>query len=292
MFDLVRNDPRGGQALSSLDLGSHLPIPVETVLHDDHLLFANGYAQPLIVSAGLAAWQAMRSEVPQPALVAGYSIGELTAYGVADALTPSEAVELACARAQAMDLALARAPKQGLMSVSGIQAVALEEQLRGLDVWIAIETGFDTSIVGGSVAVLPSVQQSLIAAGARTGMLPVEIASHTPLMEDAVLPFAHALAASNFRDPAIAVIAGVSGQAVHDKATAISTLQRQLAQTIHWNACMDACNERGITVALELGPGAALSRMLREQYPGIESRSLADFHSLAGAVRWLQSRVG
>jgi [acyl-carrier-protein] S-malonyltransferase len=54
---------------------------------------------------------------------------------------------------------------------------------------------------------------------------------------------------------------------------------------------MDACVERGVTVALELGPGAALSRMLRERHPQLQCRSLADFRSLAGALAWLRRQL-
>jgi [acyl-carrier-protein] S-malonyltransferase len=292
MFDLVRADPRGAQALSSVGLDAHLPIPVDTILQDDDLLFANRYAQPLIVAAGLAAWRTIRSQLPPPELVAGYSVGELTAYGVADALIPSEAVALACRRAQAMDAAMAHEPRQGMMSVRGISREKLEDTLRGLNAWVAIDTGFDTAIVGGDMDSLQSVQRSSEAIGGKTGMLPVGLASHTPLMEVAVAPFTEALSATDLRDPAIPVLAGISGQAVQDRTTAIVTLRRQLTQTIRWKACMEACNERGIRIALELGPGTALSRMFREQYPHIECRSLADFRSMGGAVRWLHSRIG
>jgi [acyl-carrier-protein] S-malonyltransferase len=51
---------------------------------------------------------------------------------------------------------------------------------------------------------------------------------------------------------------------------------------------MDAAAEAGITVALELGPGAALSRMLRKRHPDIAARSVADFRTLDGIRRWLE----
>jgi [acyl-carrier-protein] S-malonyltransferase len=50
---------------------------------------------------------------------------------------------------------------------------------------------------------------------------------------------------------------------------------------------MDAAAEAGITVALELGPGAALSRMMQARHPQIACRSVADFRSLDGIVAWL-----
>jgi [acyl-carrier-protein] S-malonyltransferase len=38
---------------------------------------------------------------------------------------------------------------------------------------------------------------------------------------------------------------------------------------------------------LELGPGAALSRMLHARHPRIECRSVADFRSINGIKNWL-----
>jgi [acyl-carrier-protein] S-malonyltransferase len=51
---------------------------------------------------------------------------------------------------------------------------------------------------------------------------------------------------------------------------------------------MDAAAESGVTVALELGPGAALSRMLRTRHPDIACRSVSEFRSLDGIVGWLE----
>jgi [acyl-carrier-protein] S-malonyltransferase len=45
---------------------------------------------------------------------------------------------------------------------------------------------------------------------------------------------------------------------------------------------MDSCVEAGVTEALELGPGAALPRMLHARHPQITCRAVDDFRFLAG----------
>jgi len=298
MFDLLRNDARGSEILQQFALDQRLGHALDAILGDTQRLFANLQAQPLVVAAGLAAWQVLREALPMsmamPALVAGYSIGELTAYGIAASLPATAIIDLAIARARCMDACLASEPAQGLMSVSGMAVAEAATVLAQQHAFVAIETGFDTLIAGGRTTDLLAAQRQCETAGAgvRTGLLPVGIASHTPLMAAATIPFMTALAGTPFKDPAIPVLAGISAQEVHDKALAQATLAQQLTTTIRWSACMDACAERGITVALELGPGSALSRMLRERQPQIECRSLADFRTLAGALAWLQSRLG
>jgi len=281
MFDLL-----GEQVLDT-----RLGRPLDEILHDPQLLFTNRHAQPLIVAAGLAAWRMLRDELPAPVLVAGYSIGELTAYGVAGALSGNDAIDLAIARAAYMDACLAQAPHQGLMSVGGMEAGEAQELLRRHGAFVAIANGFDTLIAGGRSDDLLAAQSELEDRGARTGILPVGIASHTPLMAPALEPFTAALDAVDFHAPACTVLAGVSGMEVHDVSCARHTLAQQLTQTIRWSSCMDACVERGVGVALELGPGSALSRMLRERHPHIECRSVSDFRSLAGVISWLRSRL-
>jgi len=291
MFDLVRNDARGREVLTAYALDQRLGLSLDTILNDPALLFANRHAQALVVAAGLAAWQVLREALPAPTLVAGYSIGELTAYGVADALTPTTAIAVAGARARAMDACLAAQPQQALMAISGLALAEVAAILTPHQAWVAIETGVDTLIAGGRSMDVQAAAQQCETRGARTSLLPVSIASHTPLMAPALAPFAATLEALAFKDPAVPVLAGISGQEIHDKTAAQHCLVQQLSTTIRWSACMDACAERGITVALELGPGSALSRMLRERQPQIECRSLADFRSLAGAAKWLQSRL-
>jgi [acyl-carrier-protein] S-malonyltransferase len=291
MFDLLRADARGEQILREQALDTRLGRPLEQILHDPQQLFANRHAQPLIVAAGLATWRILRDELPIPALVAGYSIGELTAYGISGALPDNDAIDLAVARAAYMDACLAQAPHQGLMSVGGIESGEVQELLRRHGAFVAISTGFDTLIAGGRSDDLLAAQSELEGLGARTGILPVGIASHTPLMEPALAPFTAALDEADFHESSCAVLAGVSGQEIHDVPSARATLAQQLTHAIRWSSCMDACAERGVGVALELGPGSALSRMLRERHPHIECRSVSDFRSLAGVVHWLRSRL-
>ena len=49
-------------------------------------LLANRVAQPLICAYQLALWGKLAPQLPQPALFAGYSLGELTAFACAGAI--------------------------------------------------------------------------------------------------------------------------------------------------------------------------------------------------------------
>lgn len=292
MFDMARRDPHAAAQLERWDLDAQLGMPLAKALDDPALLYSNQAAQPLIVAATLAMWTALRGELPAPALAAGYSIGELACYGVADALTAEDAIGLAVARAKLMDACAAEWPNQVMVALSGLGAAAAGELLRRYGFHVAIETGEDSFIAGGIGERLAHFEAAVVKLGARASVLPVAVASHTPYMASAVAPFLHALEERAFGAPQVPVLSGISGSLIKHPEQARQALARQLAETIRWADCMDACVEAGITVALELGPGSSLSRMLQARHATIECRSVADFRSLEGVRKWLASRIG
>jgi [acyl-carrier-protein] S-malonyltransferase len=268
MFDLARTHA------GARDFLSQCALPADT-----QALFENCVAQPAIVAATLATWLALKDVLPAPALVAGYSIGELSAYGVAGALAPAEGVRLAGARAALMNAAAA-GQTQGLAAVSGVDVAQV-----GSVIDVAIVTGHDSCIAGGTLEQLDALPARLPAA--RVQRLPVGVASHTALMAGAVQPFTALLEQAAFAPWKVPVLAGIDASRVLRRERAIHSLARQLSETIAWASCMDAASEAGITVALELGPGAALARMLQARHPQIACRSVADFHTIEGIASWV-----
>lgn len=291
MFALARTDQQISMLLDQWLTDAQLGAPLDAILSDDSLLFSNLMAQPLIVAATLATWEALKNDVFAPALVAGYSVGELAAYGVAGALAATDVVALAASRARLMDGCMKTVPSQALIAVSGLAAQSARALLQSYDFYIAIETDEDSFIAGGPAGRLSEVQDRIATSGGHITVLPVEVASHTPFMRPAVAPFAEELRRRRFIDPRVPVLSGISAEMIYQPEKALSHLSRQIAETIMWKDCMDACAEAGITVALELGPGAALSRMLHARHPQIECRSVADFRSLDGIKKWLARHV-
>jgi [acyl-carrier-protein] S-malonyltransferase len=266
-------------------LESVMGMPVEQVLANEKLLFSNRAAQPLIVASAVATWAAIADIVPEPVVVAGYSIGELSAYCIAGALHGDSAIELAAVRARLMD-DCAQAP-QAMLSVSGLNIANLKEMILQAGCYSAIENGEENVIAGGAYDAVLVLQKHALAHGARTSMLPVGVASHTPMLHEAAIRFKEVLEHSHLSNPRIPVLSGIDAQRIHSREQAITVLAFQIEQTIRWADCMDACAEAGTTLALELGPGSALSRMLHARHPQIECRSVGDFRTKAGLKTWL-----
>lgn len=279
MFDFATPPP-------AWQLDTVLGIPQAQVLASAMQLFSNRMAQPMVVAATLAAWEAIRHLLPTPVLVAGYSVGELSAYAVAGALNGEQVLRLAALRAELMNAQVKQNHPQAMSAIAGVGKQQLLALITPHQIAIAIEISESNFIIGGEVCGLQIVEPLLQQQGGSITRLAVNIASHTPHMQAAEKPFLAALSSSGMVDPQIPVLAGINASLIRDRNTAKQTLAAQIAAPIQWAACMDQFAENNITVAIELGPGSALSRMLSQRHPHIATRSIADFRTIDGFARW------
>ena len=252
-------------------------------------LFSDRGGQILCCVQALAAWQALGPARPDTAVIAGYSVGELAAWGCAGALDGPATLGLVQRRAAAMDAA---APSDGgLAAILGLRRPTLEPILARHAVDIAIVDGVDSFVVGGHRAALAAACREAAERGARrTVDLPVAVPSHTPFLSAATQQFRPVLRAASPRLPRAAyrLLAGIDGDTIFDIETGIDKLARQISTTIDWAACLESCRSAGAERALELGPGAALSHMASALFPDGRARAVEDFHTLAGLRTWLR----
>lgn len=282
MFDILAADRAATEMLSVAGEIMGMALPAITAHH----LPINAIAQPVLCAVQLAAWAALRDRLPEPRVFAGYSVGELAAYGCAGALDPAETIRLAMRRAAVMDAA---SPHQGgLMAVRGLLRPTLEHLCRAHGLEIAIVNDVDRLVIGGRIDDLDKFEPELLALGAKVTRLRITIASHTSHMVSAVEPFRQALENSTLRNIPCPILAGIDGTPVTSRHKAVETLSSQLAFPVDWAACMDGLGEMGCTVLLELGPCNGLSRMVRDRQPHIPVRSVSEFQTLDGVVDWVE----
>jgi [acyl-carrier-protein] S-malonyltransferase len=255
-------------------------------------LFSNQTAQLLCCTQALAAWSALGLDTQtheEEWVIAGYSVGELAAWGCAGVLAPCEVLRLATVRAQAMDGASTE--DGGLASVRGLSRQALEAVCREDRCEIAILLGDDSFVVGGTRSRLQALTTHALEVGAqRCVFLPIGVAAHTSLMRSATAAFASQLSqlhVSARPSPNVRLLSGIDGAVVYDVNAGLAKLAAQISQPLDWHACLTACQEAGATRVLELGPGNALARMARETMPAAQCRSLEDFKTLGGIKDWL-----
>ena len=289
MFDLVADAPEARSVFEAAASALDGRDPREMVAKDGgDALHANATAQVLCCAQALAVWAALKPKLDSPLVVAGYSVGEVAAWGVAGALEPVAVFDVVARRAALMDEATG-APS-GLLAVRGLSAAALDALCRDADVHVAIRNAPDRVVVGGRRDALDRAGTAAEARGASVTPIPVDVPSHTPLLRGASERFGAFL-----RDlgvvwtPDVRLLSGIDGATVFDVGDGLAKLGAQVARTVDWAACMEACRAAGATRALELGPGNALAAMMGDVIDERDSRSVADFRSLDGVLRWASS---
>jgi [acyl-carrier-protein] S-malonyltransferase len=284
MLDMIADHPSAMEVIKAGE--AELGFKLRDVLAQRDEIFRNAIAQPLICLAQLALWTALRQDAPKPAAFCGYSVGELAAYACAGALDAAELARIAAARAALMDKAAA-ATRGGLLALQGLRREEVDSLCAGHRAWVAIAIGEEEFVIGGEDSALAKLGKEFSERGARPTPLKVGLASHTPLLNEAVQPFRALLSASSLTAPATPVVAGIDAAWVVRREIAIEKLALQLDRTIAWSACLDMLYERGCRVFLELGPGRALARMTQARFDDVDARSADDFRSLEGVSSWL-----
>jgi [acyl-carrier-protein] S-malonyltransferase len=261
--------------------------PVELLLH-------NRTGQILCSLQALAAAAALRSVFPTPLVVAGYSIGEVAAWGVAGLFDLRQTLDLVARRAEIMDAVSPRG--DGLLFVRGLRRPVIENLCARHDAAIAIVNPGNAFVLGGNRAALDALgAQARAMKASRVVDVAVDVASHTRRLAGASPLFREELRAMTLHAPLLPVtrlLTGIDAGPVLDVESGLGKLAAQISQTVQWAACLEACVEAGATAFLELGPGPALSEMAAGAYPGIPARSLDDFKTLDGVRAWLERYAG
>jgi [acyl-carrier-protein] S-malonyltransferase len=252
-------------------------------------LTQNRMAQILCVTQALALQAALGGVMPARRIVAGCSVGEMSAWALTGVITPAETLRLTALRAEAMDAA--SQGEEGLLFVRGLSQEHLETLCAETEAQIAIINPGNGYVVGGESAALDRLESRACEAGAvRTVRLAVHVASHTGRLSAAEPRFAEGLAKADMTLPApgVRLISGLDGGAVFDLSDGRRKLAEQISHTVQWARCLEACHEAGATAFLETGPGDGLSAMVRDLGEGTAARSAADFTSLEGLCRWIE----
>jgi [acyl-carrier-protein] S-malonyltransferase len=250
----------------------------------------NAHAQLLLTGLGLAAWTQLAPQLPIPAVVSGYSVGEIAAFAVAGVYDAPTAIELVRHRAALMDRDATQHPA-GLLAVSGLAPEALERLCSDHGLAIAIRNDPVSVVLGGPTSSLTPAADAARRLGAHVTMLNVTVASHTPWMTEAARAFEALISPRPFASPQIPLLSNVAGR-VRDSAHAKSALARQIDHTVRWDECMEGIATRRVRCVLEIGPGQALARMWNQRHPEIPARSADEFRSMRGVIDWVGRHAG
>ena len=239
------------------------------------------FAQPAILCAAIAAWATAGR--PTGAALAGHSLGELGAAAAAGAISPADAVRLACHRGRLMEQAAAA--EAGGMIALLCGAELAHEIADASGSFLANDNAPTQVVLSGPVGAIERTEREASARDVRTIVLPVTGAFHSPAMEPARDPFRALLTQVEVHPPATVLISSTSAATLETPAEIRDGLARAITEPVRWRATILELRRRGIGSFRETGPGKALTGMVRRTLDGVSASVLGPGASVPTAGR-------
>lgn len=220
--------------------------------------------QPAIFLHSMLAYTTLNN--PQPAMVAGHSLGEFSALVAAGVLSFTDGLRLVAARANAMQKACELEPGT-MAAVLGLDDQKVEAICSSITN-IVVPANYNCPgqlVISGSVAGIEKACIALKEAGAKRALvLPVGGAFHSPLMKAAEEELQGAIQSITFNAPSCPVYQNVVAMPVTDPATIKQNLINQLTGPVKWTQSVQAMVADGATEFTEVGPGKVLQGLIQK----------------------------
>lgn len=251
---------------------------------DEETIKDTAVAQPLIVAAGLAAARALfgeDSDIVKSAIVAGHSVGEITASAIAGALSEGDAVTFVRERANAMAAAAAVNPT-GMSAVLGGDDAEVRAHLESLGLTPANANGGGQLVAAGTLEQLARLTEE---PPARARVIPLKVAGafHTSHMQPAVSVLEELSKSLSPSDPAATLLSNFDGKAVAGGTANLESLVAQVSRPVRWDSCMNTMLEQGVTGIIELPPAGTLVGLAKRGMKGVASMALKSPEDLEAA---------
>jgi len=202
----------------------------------------------------------------KPDMVAGHSLGEISALVAAGAMNFEDGLKLVSERALAMQDACEAEPST-MAAILGLEDSVVEAVCSAIE-GIVVPANYNCPgqlVISGSVSAVENACEKLTESGAKRAMvLPVGGAFHSPLMQPAGERLAKAIDTTEFKSPICPVYQNVTAKATTDPATIKQNLKDQLTGSVRWTQIMQNMIADGCTEAIEVGPGRALQGMFKK----------------------------
>lgn len=233
------------------------------------------YTQPAVFLHGIVMALTTDSFAPDRfdvSMVAGHSLGELSALTAAGVLSFEDGLRLASVRATAMQRACELVPST-MAAVLGLTDSVIEEVCAGITDEIVVPANYNCPgqvVISGSAAGIKLAEERLKAAGAkRVVPLAVSGAFHSPFMEPAQTEFAEAVQNMPFAAPRCPVYQNVNAQATTDPTQLKANLIAQLTSPVRWTQSVEQMVADGATEFVECGPGKVLQGLIKKISPAV-----------------------
>lgn len=248
-------------------------------------------AQPAIHAASMAAFDALADVGVHPDVVAGHSLGEVTAAVAAGVLDRRDGADLVVARGEAMGRACATSPGT-MAAIVRLDLDTVEELVdRVPDACIANANAPGQVVVAGPPEAVDEVVALAKEHRGRGVPLKVEGAFHSAAMAPAVVRVDTLLRHLDLADPAVPVVSGIDAAPRTTRDTVARALVDGILSPVRWIDVQQALAADGVDLVVEVGPGGVLAGCAKRTIPDVPCVSVAEPADVAAVLEHLGERV-
>lgn len=202
----------------------------------------------------------------RPDMVAGHSLGEISALVANETLDFESGLNLVYKRAMAMQKACELQPST-MAAILGLEDEIVEKICAEVE-GIVVPANYNCPgqlVISGEVPAVEKACEKLKEAGAKRALiLPVGGAFHSPLMKPAEDELAEAIHQTEFKNPVCPVYQNVTTTAVTNPEEIKKNLIAQLTAPVKWTQSVQNIIKDGATEFIEVGPGNTLQGLIRK----------------------------
>jgi [acyl-carrier-protein] S-malonyltransferase len=271
-------------------------------------------AQPAIVTVSLAFLAAFQEALSSddafswsspltPNFVAGHSVGEWTALTVAGVLDLPQTVRAVRERGRLMEHEGTLCPG-GMAAIIGMEAEPLAQLCQEATQQATADLPSDRSahpgqgrvvianynapgqvVISGERSALVLASELARAHGAKRAIpLGVSGAFHSPVMQPVVAGLTSVLAALPLHDASIPLISNISATPLTAVPALRAELAQQVASSVQWTRTIEYLLGEGVTTFVEIGPGQALTGMIKRIARGVSMINIGSVTDIEKAV--------
>ncbi|RBY85438.1 acyltransferase domain-containing protein [Blastococcus sp. TF02A-30] len=225
-------------------------------------------------------------------VIAGHSVGELTAAALAGVLSVEAAIALTAVRGRAMAAACAQTPT-GMSAVLGGDPAEVLAAIERHGLSPANMNGAGQIVAAGPLDGLAALKAD---PPAKARIMPLSVAGafHTPYMAPAREQLEGLVDGLRPADPSRLLLSNADGQAVDSGAEALRRLVSQVTSPVRFDSCLATMRGLGVTSVMELPPAGALAGLAKREWKGsgVEILTLAGPKDLDRARELIDAERG
>jgi [acyl-carrier-protein] S-malonyltransferase len=232
-------------------------------------------AQPAILAGSLVAWQALTDAGVLAEVVAGHSLGEMTAAIASGALDLGDGAALVAERGRAMGAACAAVPgaMAALVKLSPDAVEVLIDE--DPDLVLANDNAPGQVVVAGPPPAIERIRSRAREAGGRALPLQVEGAFHSPAMASAVERVGAAFDELPVQEPTVPLVSGTDAELLRTGAAIRRALVDGILAPVRWREVQQRLGALGVEELVEIGPGGVLAGLARRAAPEMRVHTVA-----------------